>query len=555
MMMCTFFISRYHWRSCCCFMSWRPSACTTPVVSLSALKPRSLSTRASSGARSRAGVSQSGRPRPPIPVTGGGGILRSLGIGADSLSSLGLFPHRPSKNHTLFAVFTPCSYHVELKQLFLGGDAPIAEPGQVDALPGAMADPFRDGPPDGRRLLDAMAGKSVCEQEIRYLRMGPDDAVLVERVVVVMAGPGACQLDRGKGRNALRQSRPNHLLPNTVCDLEVLAVGILVLRRRDAAHEALAFRPHEHAARIDHQRQCRLQALAAFEDIDEALLRHDREVEPGHRGKLAAMRAGGIHHHLGCDRRSAGQPDAGQAIALALETHDLVGHIDRTLGPRLAAKRLQQRIGIEPAFADEAERAGGDAADIEPRKALFQRPRLEDHVGGAEAALEAMIGLQHGQPGLACQEEVAALEIGDLGGLAIDGEIVAEMLEEMHAEGRKPNILLGGELLADRAQGERGRGPCIGRVALDHQHAALRRVIGRQPIGAGAADRAAADDDDIIVFGHRSRTIRDRGWGGSQDTIFARARRKGARSRMASGAGRTYIGLAMSLPAARAANP
>ena len=54
-----------------------------------------------------------------------------------------------------------------------------------------MQDEFRDGASGGIALLETVPGEAVGEVEVGDLGMRADDRVLVERVVVVEAGPGA----------------------------------------------------------------------------------------------------------------------------------------------------------------------------------------------------------------------------------------------------------------------------------------------------------------------------------------------------------------------------
>src|SRR4029079_15744496 len=98
-------------------------------------------------------------------------------------------------------------------------------------------------------------------------RMAADDPVLVEGVVLVVAGPGVHYLGRLEGWHALGQDRPDHLLPFRVLDLERREWRIVARRRRRAGQVEAALRPEPDARGVDGERQQR-QRRAAVEDED-----------------------------------------------------------------------------------------------------------------------------------------------------------------------------------------------------------------------------------------------------------------------------------------------
>ncbi len=71
-----------------------------------------------------------------------------------------------------------------------------AEDPEIQGRVPPMDDQLRDRPPDRRGVLDAVAAESGREQEVRQLRVRPDDRVLVERGVLVVARPGVALADR-----------------------------------------------------------------------------------------------------------------------------------------------------------------------------------------------------------------------------------------------------------------------------------------------------------------------------------------------------------------------
>src|SRR5687767_12756443 len=86
------------------------------------------------------------------------------------------------------------SDHVPLEEGFSGGDPLVAENGEVEATVAAMNDQLGDGAADSGGVLQAVAGKAVGVEKIRQGRIGADDRVLVQDIVVVVAGPRARHL-------------------------------------------------------------------------------------------------------------------------------------------------------------------------------------------------------------------------------------------------------------------------------------------------------------------------------------------------------------------------
>ena len=155
--------------------------------------------------------------------------------------------------------------------------------------------------------------------------------------------------------------RPDHL--------EIVAVGVLGLGRRNAADIGAPLGAEIDAARVDHQRAIG-PALLRLEHEDAALARAhgDLDAEPA-RDPRRARGARRVDESAAADPLAAREPDAGDPRALALDLDDLVLAIDDAEAARLAAERLQQEIAVEPALAAEAERAERDALNAQKRKA------------------------------------------------------------------------------------------------------------------------------------------------------------------------------------------
>src|SRR4051812_16411499 len=125
--------------------------------------------------------------------------------------------------------------------------------------------------------------------------MGPENRILVERIVVVMASPCADQLDRLEGWHAMCQCRPDRLVEQRVIDLEIKAIGIGLLGRRDAADVSGTLRPEVYAGRVDQQWRA-LDRHLAIEGENETLARTDWQVDAGHGRDLMGMVARAVDH-------------------------------------------------------------------------------------------------------------------------------------------------------------------------------------------------------------------------------------------------------------------
>src|SRR5207248_2114284 len=124
-----------------------------------------------------------------------------------------------------------------------------------------------------RNPIDSPLGRSAAVQH----RCGTDDRVLVKGIVIVIPGPGADQLDRGKGRNAARERGPYLGIEPVVFDLERRLIVIGIFRRRHAANRVAAFRPEPQARGIDRQWKAG-GPLAAIDDIDRTPARPYRQI-------------------------------------------------------------------------------------------------------------------------------------------------------------------------------------------------------------------------------------------------------------------------------------
>src|SRR3546814_494725 len=186
--------------------------------------------------------------------------------------------------------------------------------------------------------------------------MRAENRVLVERVVIIVTGPGANQLDRLEGGYPVRERRPDDLLERRIVDLEIKAIGVRRFRRRDAADEAGALGPEIDAAWIDQQR--RVGNLGpAIEHIDETLARPHRQFEAGQAGDARRPKTRGVDGRAAADRAGRAETHPRDPPAAAVKTDDLVLQIVDSERSGFAAKGLEQRVGVEPALVGEAERS------------------------------------------------------------------------------------------------------------------------------------------------------------------------------------------------------
>src|SRR5262245_21604681 len=120
-----------------------------------------------------------------------------------------------------WAAAASASDDIELGKRRPGSDPLIAEAPDIDGPVFAMHDVLGDHLPDCRRLLQPVPGEAIGEIEIAQAGMRPDDRILVEVVIVVMADPGIGHLDRLEGGDPHGEPRPDLLIEPRVIDLEI----------------------------------------------------------------------------------------------------------------------------------------------------------------------------------------------------------------------------------------------------------------------------------------------------------------------------------------------
>ena len=173
---------------------------------------------------------------------------------------------------------------------------------------------------------------------------------------------------------------------------------------------------------------------------------------------------------------------------------DGAGDVDSAGRPRRLAKEVEERMGVEPAFAGAAEGAGGDAGQRQPGEALCEVRGSEQRDVGALRPLHVPVPSQDLLPGGAGEEQVPAFAKADIGPGA---EAILEAAEDFDPELAHADVLGRRELLADRGRREGGRRSRIRGITLDDGNAPGMAELGFEEVGDRGADGRAADDDDV----------------------------------------------------------
>ena len=91
-------------------------------------------------------------------------------------------------------IFPHPLHDVPFQHRLLGQDPSEVESTQVQSFKTSVQDQLGHGPAHGGRVLQAVAAEARGKEHVVDQRVETDDAVLVEGVVVVEAGPGAGHL-------------------------------------------------------------------------------------------------------------------------------------------------------------------------------------------------------------------------------------------------------------------------------------------------------------------------------------------------------------------------
>ena len=166
----------------------------------------------------------------------------------------------------------------------------------------------------------------------------------------------------------------------------------------------------------------------------------------------------------------------------------------------LRPQRHHQRVGVEPAFAAQAQRRAGQVVHLQPAEACAQRLGFEQLHLGPQLALRAVVGVQRVQPGGAGQEQVAAFAPGQVGRIAVHRQLRRRLADEVAAEHRHADVLRRRELVPHRGHRQRGGAALVAEILFQHQQPAVEGRRAGQEVGGGAAHGRAADDHDLVVL-------------------------------------------------------
>ena len=353
-------------------------------------------------------------------------------------------------------------------------------------------------PSDRRRLLEAVTGESGGEVEVLVRRGASDDEVLVEGVEVVVTAPGAGQLDRLERGHARRERGPHHFVEQVVVDVGVLRHRVPLGRGGDVDDESRAFGSEADAGLGNRQRR-RADGLPALEHVRAPLARFDRKLDAERFADFRRARgAGGVDHAAAGDIASGTERYARDPrSAAAHRDHIVVNELDAE-GPGLAPVCLEERVGIEVSLVAVAQEPAGDVAGAKPRAARLELVRGSEVNIRTETALHRIVLEHRGQHRLGRDQQVAILPETHVGGLAVDGKVVVEMLDEFDAEQPDPHVLGRGELLPESARGLRRWGVLVGRVAFDDQHRSIEIRFPGEKQRRGAAGDATPGDHNVV---------------------------------------------------------
>ena len=201
--------------------------------------------------------------------------------------------------------------------------------------------------------------------------MRPENRVLVQRVIGVMANPVAHDLDRVKARRAVVKLLPDHVFKEMQIGFEVIGSARPILGRHGCGDPLAAVFRAQVKARVDQKRRIGMAGVRCVDDKDRAFARLHRNSQPSP-----------ARHHSGAGSRAVHGMAAGHAPGLAQRHRRdaTAGHFQpqRLVGDELHALCLgrrsetgQQAHVVKPSLVPRAKACSGEIVDIQPRK-----PRL-----------------------------------------------------------------------------------------------------------------------------------------------------------------------------------
>jgi len=342
--------------------------------------------------------------------------------------------------------------------------------------------------------------------------MRPHHHVVVERVVGVVAGPLAGDLEAFEGRHAMGQHRPYLGFEDVMVHGEVVVVDGWVHIRGAAAHVGVAVAAHVDAGGVDGERQSGLERLGCVEDEGVSLARLDRQGGTRHPGHFDRTRPCGIDERVAVNPVARGQDRRGHTPSRNVETDDLVGDVLHAVLAGLAAPPIEHRARVEVALVGQVVAAADDVVDVVEGVGGLDLGRVHDASPRPQLRLDGLVAPEYlGEALVACEIHVAEVVGEDVGDLGIAAEALAEVPHEVRAEAGDLHVERVRELLAHAAVRVRGGCIRIARVAFDHQHRAVEAVAGGQRPGDRRPHDRSADDDHVVGVTLR-RVGGDRHW-------------------------------------------
>ena len=209
------------------------------------------------------------------------------------------------------------------------------------------------------------------------LGMRADDRVLVERVVVVVAGPGVDHLDALERRHARGQPRPHLLLEEGVIDGVEVAAGGSWSSSGDLPHRKSlpSGRNHTPDGSTVSGASCSASGrLAAVDDVDVALARLDRQRDAGQRRQLAGPGSRRVDECAAGDPRAACQRDTASTRPprVSIADHLVVNDGRRRCACAALRNRAARLGGSNQPSPERPKRASRDALRRKPGEPLRQ---------------------------------------------------------------------------------------------------------------------------------------------------------------------------------------
>ncbi len=330
--------------------------------------------------------------------------------------------------------------------------------------------------------------------------MRPDDGVVVEGVVGVVARPAGRHLDAFERRDPVCQHGPHLALPQIGVHGQVVRLDGMVDVGFAAGHVGVAVAAHVHARRVDGEGEWLVEWFGCLEDVGEALARFDGEVEAGHLGHPCCSGAGGVHHGSAGDGRTGIEGDADDPSVSLVDVGDGGLVVGDPVALGVGAEGVEHRAAVEVPLVDRVVAAADDVVEVVEGERRSEFVAIQDPSRCAPGRLQLLVRLENaGKRRVGGEIEVAEIVGGELRNIGAV-EPRRERADELRRELADPDVDLVGELLSDTAVGRRRRAVLVGRVAFDDEDGAIESGFSRQPPGGRRAHHRSTHDDDVVVL-------------------------------------------------------